>query len=376
VAWWSAQPPLWRRPFWTLSAIVLSRTTPPAAEGENVQSLIASPFQGSYVVLRPGRPGALKISQSKYRELACGGDCPAWLAEAAAKAWNLDLIGRPIAEHVLVRTETVYGFGHATYELNLGCNYDCEHCYLGLKRFEGMVWDDRCRILEIMRDAGVVSLQLTGGEPMIDRLFPQVYEHAHGLGMAVDILTNGSRLANRKILDLLTDRPANLLTVSVYGATAESYDGLTRRPGSYRTFMNGLQAAHEAGVRLALALIIVDRNAHEAEAMKALAAGFGVLTKTYSNITPTIYGGAETLPSQSSEYLVPNDGRKPFRGCDAGRTAFHVNPHGMASICKVGREPNVSLLEEGVEGLTRLADIADGLLRRQGGCTGCQWPCL
>ncbi len=43
----------------------------------------------------------------------------------------------------------------------------------------------------------------------------------------------------------------------------------------------------------------------------------------------------------------------------------------MASICKVGREPNVLLLKEGVDGLIRLADIADGLLRRQGGCTGC-----
>lgn len=113
-------------------------------------------------------------------------------------------------------------------------------------------------------------------------LFPDVYEYAHELGIAIDILTNGSRLANRRILDLLTTRPANLVTVSVYGASAESYDGLTRRPGSYKTFMKGLQAAHEAGVRLALALIIVARKAHEADDMKALAARLGVPTKTYS----------------------------------------------------------------------------------------------
>jgi MoaA/NifB/PqqE/SkfB family radical SAM enzyme len=84
----------------------------------------------------------------------------------------------------------------------LGCNHDCEHCYLGLKRFEGMEWDDRRRVLEVMRDTGVVSLQFTGGESMIDRLFPDVYEYAHELGMVIDILTNGSRLANRRILDL------------------------------------------------------------------------------------------------------------------------------------------------------------------------------
>lgn len=39
---------------------------------------------------------------------------------------------------------------------------------------------------------------------------------------------------------------------------------------------------------------------------------------------------------------------------------------------KVGRDPQISLLEEGVEGLNRLGGIADGLLLRQGGCTGCK----
>ena len=44
----------------------------------------------------------------------------------------------------------------------------------------------------------------------------------------------------------------------------------------------------------------------------------------------------------------------------------------MASICKVGREPQIALVEEGLTGLARLGGIADRLLLRQGGCTGCQ----
>ncbi|MGH3548162.1 MAG: hypothetical protein ACRDQU_08615, partial [Pseudonocardiaceae bacterium] len=77
---------------------------------------------------------------------------------------------------------------------------------------------------------------------------------------------------------------------------------------------------------------------------------------------------AESLPAQSQEHLRT---RKPFTGCNAGHTFFHVDPHGMASICKVGRDPQIPLLEEGVEGLARLGGIADGLLLRQGGCAGC-----
>ena len=42
--------------------------------------------------------------------------------------------------------------------------------------------------------------------------------------------------------------------------------------------------------------------------MKALAARLGVPIKTYSHITPTIYGGAETLPSQSRRVPRPDEG--------------------------------------------------------------------
>jgi hypothetical protein len=88
----------------------------------------------------------------------------------------------------------------------------------------------------------------------------------------------------------------------------------------------------------------------------------------YVNMVPTIYGGAETLPSQSKEHLRK---RKVFTGCNAGHTFFHVDPHGNASICKVGRDPSVPLIQEGAQGLRRLGGIADGLLLRQGGCSGC-----
>lgn len=102
--------------------------------------------------------------------------------------------------------------------------------------------------------------------------------------------------------------------------------------------------------------------------MADLARSFGRISGEYGNISPTIYGGAGSLPSQSPEYLTT---RRPFTGCQAGHTSFHVNPFGQASICKIGREPSVDLLAEGTEGLARLGQIADVLLRRQGGCTGC-----
>lgn len=337
-----------------------------------MHQLIVTPFQGDYLVLRPGSPGALRLPREGYHLLRHasreGKRSPAWLVEAVRQGWQLDIANRPLNQLAIVRAETPHEYVRATYELNLGCNYDCEHCYLGLKRFEGMAWPEREKLLHILHEAGVVWLQLTGGEPMIDKLFPDVYATAYRLGMMLTLLTNGSRLANTKILDLLTNHRPHEITISVYGATETSYDELTRRRGSFKAFSRGLAAAHEAGLPLKLSLIITKTNAHEVKAMQAIGDALGIPHHLYVNMSPTIYGGAETLPSQSVEHLRK---RKPFTGCNAGHTFFHIDPHGMASICKIGRDPNIPLLEEGVEGLHRLGQIADSLLLRQGGCTGC-----
>jgi MoaA/NifB/PqqE/SkfB family radical SAM enzyme len=326
-----------------------------------------------FLLVRPGFRNGVEIPQRHYDQLAsaaaCGQEPPTWLIETAGRAWPvLDITGRPLGQNVLVRPRTLYGFARASYELNLGCNYDCPVCYLGVKKFSGLSWENRARLLHIMRDAGVLWLQLTGGEPLIDKLFPDVYGLAYELGMILSVSTNGSRLSNPKILELLSASRPYRLTVSVYGASGQTYDAVTRRRGSFRAFSKGLAAAHEAGLPLNLNIIVVKQNAHEIEQMTALAEGLGVPHMVYSNISPTIYGGPESLPAQSVEHLRR---RKPFTGCNAGHTFFHADPHGMASICKVGRDPQISLIDEGLEGLARLGRIADRLLLRQGGCSGC-----
>jgi len=214
----------------------------------------------------------------------------------------------------------------------------------------------------------VLWLQLTGGEPTIDPLFAVTYTRAFELGMMIEIMTNGSRLSIPAILELLSTRPPHRVTLSVYGATEASYDGLTQRRGSFRSFLRGLRAAHEAGIQLDLSVVVTADNAHEIDAMHAIGDRLGIRYRDYHNMSPTIYGGAEPLATQSLPHLTAPG---PFTGCDAGHSSFHVDPHGRASICKIGREPSISLADEGVEGMHRLGEIADQLLHRQGGCTGC-----
>ena len=268
--------------------------------------LIASPYPDGHVVVRPGYDGAVRIGASRYAELRdapADALVPAWLADPVRAGWGTDLAGRLIGDTILVRPETAYGYARASYEVNLGCNYECEHCYLGEKMFAGMDWPGRERLLQVMADAGVLWLQLTGGEPLIDPLFAETHAAAWDMGMMIQISSNGSRLDRPKTLNLLTARRPYRLTLSLYGATEASYDGMTRRRGSFRRFMRGLAAAHEAGLAMRINIVVSNRNAHEVPAMRAIADLFGIEAFEYTNISPTIHGGGEVLPSQSREML-------------------------------------------------------------------------
>ncbi|MFI5915783.1 radical SAM protein [Dactylosporangium sp. NPDC051541] len=338
-----------------------------------MHQLIAAPFlDEGHLILRPGSEQGMRIPAGHYDELRqaaeANGVVPDWLWSAARDGWSLDLAGRQLNDAVCVRNPGQFGYGRATWELNLGCNYDCEHCYLGLKRFEGMHWEQRVAVLNVLRDAGVVWLQMTGGEPLIDRLFVDSYHYAWDLGMMISISTNASRLWRPEILNLLRERPAYHITISVYGATADTYDALVRRRGAFATFHRGITAAAEAGLPMNFNLLATTTNDTEVDGMRALAEDLGVPYHVFSNMAPTIQGDANPLAVQSIPLIAD---RKPFTGCNAGHTFFHVDPHGKASLCKIGRKPNIDLLAEGVDGLRRLGGIADQLLTRQGGCTGC-----
>ncbi|MFE9330452.1 radical SAM protein [Streptomyces sp. NPDC006925] len=338
-----------------------------------MHELIAAPFLEDFLLLRPGHASGVKIRGHHYLELrslaAEEGPLPGWLCRAAHRRWGLDLDAHgSTREVVLVREPSPYGHGRASYEVNNGCNWACPHCVYGDKRHEGLPWPQRAKLLHTLRDAGVVWLELGGGECTIDPHFADTYAYAHDLGMMVEILTNGSTLDRPQLLGLFTGRRPYRITLSVYGATETTFDGFTQRRGAYRKFRRGLAAAREAGLPLSLSVVVTEANAHEAPAMRALAERYADRVREYTHMSPTFTGGSDPLAQQAPDYLHH---RTPFTGCDAGHTSLNVNPFGLATVCKISRDHPIPLLREGVAGLTRLGGIADQALRRHSGCTDC-----
>ncbi|WP_405536872.1 radical SAM protein [Streptomyces sp. NBC_00075] len=320
-----------------------------------MHTLIAGPQQHTYLVARPGARRGVQLRAARYDELAAADAAdalvPEWLVDAARKTWALDLAGRPVHGTVVVRARTRLNYSRATWELNKGCNFNCAMCYLAQRTFEGLPWSEKARLIDMFCEAGVLWLQFTGGEPTIDRDLLEAYAYAYERGMLLEILTNGSRLHRDDVLGTLMRMRPHKVTVSLYGASEEAADSLTRTRGSFRLVMKGLEAARAAGLPVEITLIITKHNEHEADAMRGIAREYADQFSEYGSISPTYDGQPDPLAAQSPCFL---GGNTVFQGCPAGHTFFHVGPFGLATMCKIGRENPIDLMTTGVAGLLGL----------------------
>jgi MoaA/NifB/PqqE/SkfB family radical SAM enzyme len=349
---------------------------------------IVSPQEEQFMAVRPGHRAGMSLPYALYDELLDASDhgltVPAWFVDAARTQWSIELAGRRVDDALIVRRPptTPVTYSRATYEINLGCNFACEHCYLPDRPFDGMNLGEKVQLLDTVAEIGVLWLQITGGEPLIDPHFPAVYEHAHRSGMMIEILTNGSRLHRPELLDLFAKRRPHKIVVSLYGASPATADRLTRTKGAFKNMLCGVEAAVGRGLPVELTIIVTRHNVDDVDAMRQLVTDLGVPSKEYGMMSPTYAGGAGPLDAQAPGFLNGNfleseapgalDRGGSFDSCPAGHTFFHVNPHGHVTMCKIGRDDPINLLVEGPEGLLRLPGIADAQMLRTGGCSGCK----
>ena len=134
---------------------------------------------------------------------------------------------------------------HVSLELTLRCNIRCTHCYnfdRDQPRSESgpeLSMAEIRPLLDDLRRAGTLFLSLTGGEAMVHPRFWEIADESAARGFAVTVLSNGT-LLTEAACDRLAGY-ANLwgVSLSVYGARAETHDAVTQVAGSYERTMAG-----------------------------------------------------------------------------------------------------------------------------------------
>ena len=153
-------------------------------------------------------------------------------------------------------------------EITARCNNDCRHCYINLPagdraaREAELTTDGILSIAGEAVDMGVLWCLLTGGEPLLRDDFDDIYLGLKRLGLLVSVFTNACLITPSHI-ELFAKYPPRDIEVSVYGATRETYEAVTRRPGSYDAFVRGLDLLLEAGIKVRLKAMALRSTIHE-----------------------------------------------------------------------------------------------------------------
>lgn len=249
----------------------------------------------------------------------------------------------------------------AMLELTSRCNLRCRHCYLGDQADQGEK-RERERSTEQVKaslkewaEAGCLYLTITGGDPMVRKDFAEIYRAACELGLLVTVFCDGI-LVDDSIVQLFSEYPPLLVEISVYGATQETYERVTRVPGSYARAWTGIRRLHANGIRVGLKTMLMTLNEHEWAAMENQAAEAGLAFRFDAAVFPCLPEASNGPLSLrvSPEKVVKHDAANVERlekwadnvavqrerpeseslyQCGAGRTAFYADPYGALSPC-------------------------------------------
>jgi radical SAM protein with 4Fe4S-binding SPASM domain len=261
-------------------------------------------------------------------------------------------------------------------ELTARCMNDCRHCYINLPAGDAEARRRELTLAEIERIAGeavslgVVWCLITGGEPLLREDFPEVYTALKRKGLVVSVFTTAQVLTEDHIR-LFRRYPPRVIEITVYGVTRETYERVTRRPGSFEAFRRGLERFWKAGIAVRLKAMALRSNVEE---LPQVARFCRERTKDYFRFDPLLNlrfdGNARRNAEIRAERLSPEEivaieraDQERFgaleKGCDklivpelehtgcdhlfhcgAGKGSFYVGCDGLFRLCSALCHPD------------------------------------
>lgn len=289
-------------------------------------------------------------------------DCPQTIGTA-----DRDYIVR-FNEKVIEKRIPLFG----TIDLTRQCNLNCVHCYLGNKDdgvdkiFHEINTEKWLQIVDEITEAGCLHLLITGGEPFLRRDFLRIYQHAIQNGLLVTVFSNGTSVTD-SIIETFSDMPPQAVEISLYGATPDTFERITRVKGSYENCMKGINLLLDHGIRVALKTVLMSINLHEISEMENMAQDLGVKFRFDAALFPCLDGDPSPLdfrisPEEAVKAEMSNAERyhrwqsyylrtrnlqhsSSLYICGAGSASFYIDPSAKMYPCLMTNSPEFDLVQ-------------------------------
>ena len=315
--------------------------------------------------------------------------------------WGLGLYDRIADQRVPIS---------CTIEVTRRCLLRCVHCYNNLTLSDQqalsneLTYEEHCRLLDEITGAGCLWLLYTGGEIFVRPDFLKIYTYAKQKGLLITLFTNGL-LITPDIADYLAQFRPFSLEITIYGRTRETYENITRLPGSYDQCMRGIRLLMKQGIFPKLKTMVMTMNKHEIWDMKRFAEqDLGLEFRFDAMINPRYDCSLSPLsvrlsprevleldlqdPKRVAEWKrfaeqFKNPGHLPNHSedlyhCGGGKNSFAIDPYGMMNICVLSQNASYNLrsgtFREGWESV--LSNIKQKKITRHTKCISCEIKAL
>jgi len=189
-----------------------------------------------------------------------------------------------------------------------------------------LTYQEHCRILDEITDAGCLWLLFTGGEILARRDFLDIYTYAKQKGLLITLFTNGV-LVTERIADTLAEWRPFSIEITLYSRTGETHEKVTGIPGSFEQGIRGIRLLLERNLPLRLKTIAMTANRQEVWEMKRyVEEDLGLEFKFDAMINPRIDASPGPLEVRlKPEEIVGMDLQDPKRVAEWRRFAERFN---------------------------------------------------
>lgn len=238
-------------------------------------------------------------------------------------------------------------------EISRKCNFQCPFCYAtpDYQKIE-MNTAEINDILRQAADKGCIYLLLTGGEPLLHPDFVTIYKVAVDLGIRLFIETNAYNLS-KSIMDLFNRHPPVHISISLYGASDNTYKSITGIP-CYDTVVRNIKWISDSGYSLSLRTPISKLNISELDLLKMLSTELGITHSFNFHLFPKQNGviveqyigfsidEIKTMVSSNGEtdfalllmkQFLSMVNSKPKINCYEGINSFYINAYAELIRC-------------------------------------------
>ena len=202
------------------------------------------------------------------------------------KVWNTDKIADRLQMQAIKRRRPL----SCTLELTYRCNFRCKMCYVRMTDAQAAPYG-RMRTVEEwlhmarqLYDAGVLYLNLTGGECTQYPGFLELYEQLAQMGFRISIMSNAGAYSD-DIRRLFTEYPPYGAAITLYGGSNETYAEVTGDPKGLDKTVENIRFFQSIGVPVSLNFTMIKPNVRDYPKVGKLCAELGIPYTLITDIT-------------------------------------------------------------------------------------------